>query len=72
MAFGQIKSTIVISKRDSKRMKMFSGWNSGSSVKYGSPGYCQTSQDAFLPVGDSVQAEITAGGKLKKSPVFTP
>ena len=35
-------------------------------------GSSQTTQDVFLPTGDSVQAEITANGETTKSPVFTP
>jgi hypothetical protein len=32
----------------------------------------QISQDVFLPAGESVRAEIQAGGETTESPVFTP
>jgi hypothetical protein len=35
-------------------------------------GSSQTSQDVFLPAGESVRAEILAGGETTGSPVFTP
>jgi hypothetical protein len=35
-------------------------------------GSSQTSQDVFLPAGESLQAEIIAKGETTKSPVFTP
>ena len=36
------------------------------------PASSQTSEDVFLPAGESLQAEITSNGATTKSPVFTP
>lgn len=35
-------------------------------------GSSQTSEDVFLPAGESLQAEIITNGKTTKSPAFTP